>query len=330
MKGNNQAYTTESIANSLIPEWLKSVISVSSLEELAFLGRNNLEEIIKANSEDIESIVEKCRALKGYEALLSGNNLEIEASKFENPQIAKEDFEIDSSGLPVPGTEELKERRDKSTTLNTCGWCQYNSYNTMIYNCRTDGKCSILSEGEISERRMRAYDECLLRRMSKSKIEVIKENIQKSMVELGLEYIAVSVNNDFLKSLAKNSEEKPYLPRLRPNDYYKVGDRIVIFASKKEKHWGHELIREGFLEGSVIEGQRHHEGIVSFIADEPFHRGAYLSGRGGCAGIFYAEVMLKDDFEYLKGHPEFTRLWLKNAECSERFRSALQREADIK
>lgn len=111
-----------------------------------------------------------------------------------------------------------------------------------------------------------------------------------------------------LKEFGKKSKKKPILPLLREYNHFNVGDKIVVYLRGKLK----KVSGKKFIKATVIDGFRHHDGLVSFEADEKFSKEDYLQGKGGCVGSYNAEVLLETEFRALINDPDFTKIWLKN------------------
>ena len=84
---------------------------------------------------------------------------------------------------------------------------------------------------------------------------------------------------------------------------------MVCYVSPGEK-----VFKTGFLTGKIIEGYRHHDGMVSVCMDEKYHTGDYYDSHGFSTFVRRPEVMHKWEFEYFKAHPDYLVIWCNKSD----------------
>lgn len=110
-----------------------------------------------------------------------------------------------------------------------------------------------------------------------------------------------------LLDLEKLAEKKPALPDQRPHDWFNVNDEIACFVG----NWDDRIYKDVWAFAKVIYGYRHQDGCVSVRYNEKIHNGPYLEGHGGGYGMSRPEVMHMWEFNYLRQHPDFAKLWVR-------------------
>lgn len=303
-------------ARATVPEWTH--VEVQDWDDVGNLGKKNIGSLIEYHRNDLIGLGDRIGTLEEYTELLegkSGNDLAAIAQQFDNPQFTPEDLSVkrDSwSGVPEPNREEDIDRESNSTTLNKCGWCRYAGSGSWRYKYMVEGSCRLLQEADMETDTHRgAATECSITKMPAKKISRIVERFNQRKTWLIGDLNDKKELVDQMQEVADGSEEKPYLPQLRPYDYFNVDDEVVMyFGSDSEKLVGYPR----FINGKVIEGYRHHDGMVSFITDEVWHSGDYHDGKGGGSGANRADILLKSEFDYLTQNPDYLNMWLNQLE----------------
>ncbi len=92
------------------------------------------------------------------------------------------------------------------------------------------------------------------------------------------------------------------LPYERPFDHFNIGDRIVVYI---EKH-------NGWYNGTVKAGYRHHDGCVSYELDNigPRESDPNFQGYWGC-GIAVPSILKEDEMAYFLAYPQDYIEWFK-------------------
>jgi len=298
-----------------LPDW-KSELSLKSWKELQYLGRQNIEVLIDYKKDDIKSLKENIKVLESYAAILKGKSREdIKrlAKRYDDPKIPRETLVVIrgsfSKGLEPTRVEDIN-RKDGSTTYNNCGWCKYHTGGSARYEYMISTNCDFLEKaGKKSEERGVASIGCLLTKITGEEISELVDAYQTKKTELQKQMDRTEIVVNKMMEIAQKAEDKPYLLDLRPYNHFNIGDRIIIFISKKQKY-----LKSGFIEGTVIGGYRHHDGGVSFIADEQFHNEDYMTGKGGSSGTASTNIMLKKEFDYLRADKQFAEVWFENTD----------------
>jgi hypothetical protein len=121
---------------------------------------------------------------------------------------------------------------------------------------------------------------------------------------------------EVLYELAGKADEKPYLARLRSNNYFRDGSIIIAYVDPKG-YLGPG--KAGVMEGIVIENEHlYNDGVLEFQSKGTQGRKDMLMG-----GSSRADILLKKDYEYLRAHTDFADAYFRNTrpdEYSERFR----------
>ena len=69
-----------------------------------------------------------------------------------------------------------------------------------------------------------------------------------------------------------------------------------------------------FVSGKVISGYRHHDGCVSVCTDTQVNsNNHYHNGCGMNYGDSRPEILKKWEYDYLKTHQDYFRIWAENA-----------------
>ncbi len=147
-----------------------------------------------------------------------------------------------------------------------------------------------------------------------------KRKIKEIIDKIKIKNTIISIFEDLV---AKSPDKRPYIPQLRPYDLFNVGDEVVVYIGDSKN----SIVSKRFIVGKVIEDYRHHDGMVSFIANEKWHTGDYYDGRGGFAGLYYPGIMLKWELEYLMSNPSFLELWLRQIDGFEHFKEDIKEES---
>jgi hypothetical protein len=121
----------------------------------------------------------------------------------------------------------------------------------------------------------------------------------------------------FLVSLEKKAEKKPLLCLLRPENWFQLGDRVVLTLSA----CCDVVISDKFVFGRVVKLTSFNP-VVTILTDVVFTKNDYElkdnngnsldRGRGFYSLFWQPWFMLEWEFEYFKSHPEFFRFWMNH------------------
>lgn len=108
----------------------------------------------------------------------------------------------------------------------------------------------------------------------------------------------------------KQAEPKPLLATIRSDRWFNDGDEVVCFIQDD----GDEALlkKNVFVTGKVAAGWKQHEGYVSILANEKVHTGDNQDGRGLSFTIRDPRIMKIREYNYLKNHPDYLKMWITN------------------
>ena len=206
--------------------------------------------------------------------------------------------------------DETRSRKHGSTTFETCGWCVYTSTGTWKYDCCLDGCCNLLSSYH-PNCDVKWGTKCFIKNLGQKDIE---DFIRSKECQIVSERKAIARTESEIQILKELTvDDCPPLPHNRECDHFNIGDRVMNYAAKK-MFAEHCCLRLGWISGTVVDGYRHHDGCVSFIADEPFHANyEYEQGKGSGSGVSIPFILLESEYKWFASHPDRFLPWLKLA-----------------
>jgi hypothetical protein len=291
------------IVKSLIPEYCR-FLKIESIDDLLFLGKENINAMVGRKKGELDEIRDEIDTFESYIELLSGD-LKEAAKEYEFVKIPQESLieSKEESGIMEPTREEDKERKTGTTTLNNCSWCDYLGSATMKYECGLEGKCDLLEKATPSSCDRGILSEgCVITKLDAEGIDCLVSGYQSNIGKKEKEAEKIRRQIKKLDALSEKAEDKPYLPELRPSDYFREGDEIIAYSATKGKS-------PQLIEGTVIMGYRSNDGMVSFQK-----KGAKGKKAQGFAGAERADALLKKDYEYLKSNQDFAEAYFLNSE----------------
>ena len=205
-------------------------------------------------------------------------------------------------------TVEKQNRKQGSTDYESCGWCQQAS-GTHRYDCCLHGRCHLFPDYDSHE--VKWDTTCLFKNLGQKDIADFVDSKTRHISDLRSQITRTEIEIQVLKSLIV--DDCPPLPSNRKCDHFSIGDEVWVWVLPSEKH-----VRHGWISATVIDGYRHHDGCVSFKADEPFHKGDYEYGCGGGGGYATPTIILGREYQWFKSHPDRFLPWMKLA-CSQKF-----------
>ena len=108
----------------------------------------------------------------------------------------------------------------------------------------------------------------------------------------------------------KQAESKPLFATTRSDRWFNDGDEVVCFTQDDGN--GGLLKKNAFVTGKVVAGCKHHEGYVSVLANEKVHTGDNQDGRGLSFATRDPRIMKVREYNYLKSHPDYLKMWITN------------------
>lgn len=288
-----------------VPEWLH--VQVNTWQDLRELGRGNVTQLIRYQRSDIRSRRATLARLDQYAAVLEGKNgadITEEAKKYANPEFTSDDLTLRKDGFGMnPGKAEPAKAEDISrergeTTFNKCGWCEFAGTGSMRFNYMIDGNCSLLSYANLEFNNNRGVTTpCDFKKMSGDQIGEVVSRYREEQVRLREGIQQTQKLAERMRGVARRAEDRPMLPQLRPHDFFNLGDEVVTYVGPQMED---KLVGDPrFITAKVIPGYRHHDGCVSYVSDEQWHKGDYYEGRGGGSGVARADILPKREFDYL-------------------------------
>ena len=109
----------------------------------------------------------------------------------------------------------------------------------------------------------------------------------------------------------KQAEPKPLFTTIRSDQWwFNVGDEVVCFIQDN----GDETLlkKNTFVTGRVIAGCKYHEDYVSVFTNEKIHTGNNQDRHRLNFTIRDPCVMKIGEYNYLKNHPDYLKMWVTN------------------
>lgn len=304
------------IYSNLIPKSWRGV-DVQSKEDLVFLGSNNLKRLKSDWRHSKELLSMQIREVNERIEVLDGKTAEdfkTMAANYEHPKFPRIGIPEGSKGW-TRGFEPLDadsiNRKPGATTFNFCGWCKYCWGERSRYGYFVKTSCSLIPE-KLADKENHWFNEpCALTRCPQEFLEACVQRMKSfelNKLEENKERTESYI--EVLDELIELSEEKPCLARHRLKNWFEIGDEVVCFIPSD---FDTAIRRKVFVAGKVIGGYRSEDGRVLVCADEKVHTGEYLEGYGIGCGSSRPEVMKKWEYEYLRAHPDYAKIWLKQS-----------------
>lgn len=103
-----------------------------------------------------------------------------------------------------------------------------------------------------------------------------------------------------LQRILRRAEEKPLLPRYRPEDYFDVNDPVIVYRDTRPAGI------PPFLRGHVVARKG---GRLDVCFAEKLRGNTLLHGYGLRFDVRDESILRATDFDYMCTHPDFLRLW---------------------
>lgn len=302
----------------LIPECWHGIY-VPTEADLLFIGSKNIEylkQYWRITERGLSRSVKEAQADIDMLAGKTPEDVKAMAAEYENPVFSRIGVKDDSWGDdPEPLDAESINRKPGATTFNVCGWCKHCGGGSCRYNYHITTYCPLiprqLGNGETwgGNPKFRFNTPCALANGTQELLDTCVEHLKARKAKLVAQKQQAASYARYLTRTMKQAEEKPYFAYHRPHDWFNIDDRVMFFTSDFDGVFpGKANI---FVPGKVINGYRHHDGGVSACADEPYHSGDYLEGRGSSFGTARPEILHVWEYEYLKTHPDFLKVWVR-------------------
>ena len=322
----------------LIPDYWHGVYAPTEAS-LIFLGSKNLEYLKQYWRRKEREMVGRIKIVQAQVDMLDGKTVEdikAMAAEYEHPEFPK----IGISNAPGNWAQEPEpldadsiNRKPGMTTFNFCGWCKHCEGGLGHYDYRITTTCPLIPEELNNGRGTYGYDEfrfntpCVIANGTQEFLETCVGYLKAKLTELVAKKAEISEYVRFIAKAMKQAEEKPCLADHRPVDWFELGDEVVCFISKDFEN----ALKKGiFVTGKVIDGYRYGGGCVPVCADEQVHTGDYCDGCGINCGLSRPEVMHKWEYEYLKAHPDYLKVWIRASVNLAEFNSGEMIKAFVK
>ena len=320
----------------LIPEYWHGIY-VPTEEDLIFIGSRNIEYLKQYWRSEERSLSKQVKEAQEDIDLLSGktpDDIKKMAAEYENPEFPKIGVPSDAWGNdPEPMDAASINRESGATTFNVCGWCKHCGGGTCRHSYHITTYCPFiprqLGNGETwgGNETFRFNTPCALANGTQELLDTCVGYLKARKAKLLSRKQQAAAYASYLAHVMKKAEDKPYFASHRPCEWFNLNDPVMFYVFSFEGVLPDKA--KTFVSGKVINGYRHHDGCVSVCADEPFHNGEYCDGCGSGFGMSRPEVLHSWEYDYLKAHPDYLKIWLRcskaelNSFDSEEFSKAL-------
>jgi hypothetical protein len=165
-------------------------------------------------------------------------------------------------------------------------------------------RCDFLVEAGLPAEERQFNSPCLFQSASHNYISQVRQGLRAQQGEVIKAKAMIDKKIKTLLVLEKRAQEKPVLPRYRPDEWFKAGDKIVCFIGNLPER----IVPQHFA-SAVITGNRGYGDSHILCCDERVHSGKALDGRAVYFSTCRPDVMRDWEFEYLLEHPDFAQFW---------------------
>ena len=293
------------IPHYLIPPGTLRNIYISNKEEFIFLGSNNLKACQRYWEGEKKKNDERIMSVKGRINVLLGrgvDSIKKLASEYDNPELEvaiRQSGEIRANETE-PTYKDSKKLKSTTTTLNVCGWCEYNSQS---YYRRPEDEprpltmsCLLLPQVFDDIGGGLHFDTpCLITNGSLGLLDACRNHLRAELLGLLEKESIINGNLEFIKSAIIWAEKKPLFPEFRDIDsWVTIGTKLVFVESSQT------ILEDCEVTHTVKEND------TLYIAAEGFSP-LFLNFR-------QANIMKSWEYEYFKTHPDYLKLWIEASE----------------
>lgn len=275
-------------------------------ETLVAMGSENLK-IIKAELADrTKELTWRLEKTKSLVEALDGKTVEdikAIAAGYEHP-------EFPGAGRE-PGPDDAKSilRKAGATTFNFCGWCNHHDGGWAFYEGYSGTDCCYKPKEDDDDDdgtfKYRFNTPCMIANGTQELLDSCLARVKGYSEELTQKKAIIDKNTEIVDDAIAQTERKPCFVGWRPSEWVQRGDEVVCFISKSTTP---DAIDTGiFVAGQVIDS------YVTVYTEKVCTRGKAFNGHGLRLGKERPEIMRKWEYEYLKTHPEYRKMWLENA-----------------
>ena len=281
-------------------------------ETLVFIGSEKLKSIkatLTSRAKQLNESLEKAQSLVDA---LDGKTIEdikAIAAGYEHP-------EFPGAGRE-PGPDDIASIRRKAgaTTFNFCGWCNHHDGGWYYYKGYSKTSCCFEPEKFIPEElnENRAFNRyfntpCVIANGTQELLESCLAKVKADLEEFAREKAIIDKNMEIVDDAITQAERKPCFAGWRQSAWFQgEDDEVVCFVSKSTP----DAIKTGiFVTGPIVDSYFGESVTVCTDKQVRTDKDA-LRGYGLDFGLKRPEVMQRWEYEYLKTHPEFRRMWIK-------------------
>ena len=201
---------------------------------------------------------------------------------------------------PVWNSDTINKKKG-DTTFEQCGWCNHGGSGSYRYNCMIEGNCNLLKR---YNNEVNYNTQCKIITMGKIDIASVIESKEYEIKNYEQRIKNLKIQIYTLKET--KVDDCPPIVNNRKYNHFNIDDKIRVF---KNGVW--EI-------ATIINGYRHHDGCISYYADNKFHDGDYLDGHGGSGGISRPEFLLESEYQWFKSNPERFKEWIEE-NCKKKY-----------
>ncbi len=125
------------------------------------------------------------------------------------------------------------------------------------------------------------------------------------LVHLAQRYIQLEFQMKELQRILLCAQCKPPLSMCRRSDWFFMNERVICFVPESESLFIEAQIYND--NGILHDGQR----ALSVVYDWHIIQNCFLNGYGGLYSICDPYILKQWEYEYLKTHLQFARLWIR-------------------
>ncbi|MBR2709382.1 hypothetical protein IKE98_03595 [Candidatus Saccharibacteria bacterium] len=317
----------------VIPENWSGVYAPTE-EDLAFLGFFNLEFLKRYWRKQERITVGQIKKVQAQVEMLDGKTIDdvkAMAAEFDHPAFPEIGVRDGSWGRHLePLDDDLRNREPGATTLNYCGWCRFGCGGICRHGYKITTMCLLIPKDRNNGSGAYGFEEftfntpCAIANGTQELLETCVMYLKTRLAELKERKAEIGEMISLIMDLKESAEKKPYLAGHRNAGWFEVGEDVICFVSNNFQG----ALKKGiFVTGKVIDGYRHGDRCISVRTDEKVHNGSFLEGHGLGFGLCRPEVLHEWEYNYLKTHPEYLKVWLRASAGLSEFDPAEMAEA---
>lgn len=301
---------------ALIPNHWYGVFAPNE-ETLKFLGKENLRYMehywrVSARNRKEESVNYKHRLKMLRELGLGG--IHMIAATCGVLDLSERESVAGRPGLSQPVDRASERRRRGGTNFKYCGWCEYFTGDRAERgNCVLKGRCCLIpphfnNGSGWSEAEPFYFDhECRFEWESQDFFEACCDYLRARVSSAWYHFEEAIDYAEYLALLAGTAMSKPIFPKARKSDHFRVGDEVTVFIPHRQDIYP-DLEGESIV--ARVVGLNANAGEVKLATAFP------LNDAGEtvlCQKIRKPTILKCGEYDHLRQHPEYRKIWLRNA-----------------